>query len=104
MKLREAVYVLVALGLVVIYASLGSRVAPLLVPAASPTPTPTKPVERVEAPRVSGTIAFVLRGAVYVLSGGGAAPLTSDGRSRQPNASTDGTTPPCSAPRQLYGR
>jgi len=104
MKLREAVYVLVALGLVVIYASLGSRVAPLLVPAASPTPTPTKPVERVEAPRVSGTIAFVLRGDVYVLSGGGYVPLTSEGRSLQPNVSTDGKTVVFSRTEQIDGR
>src|SRR5436309_3402638 len=104
MKLREAVYVLVALGLVVIYASLGSRVAPLLVPAASPTPTPTKPVERVEAPRGSGTIAFVLRGDVYVLSGGGYVPLTSEGRSLQPNVSTDGKTVVFSRTEQIDGR
>ncbi len=92
MRPREIVFGLVAMGLVVVYLSLGSRVGPLLVPAGSPTPTPAKPVERVEAPRVSGAIAFVLRGDVYVLSGGGYVPITSEGRSQQPSLSADGKT------------
>jgi Tol biopolymer transport system component len=41
---------------------------------------------------VSGTIAFALRGDVYVLSGKGYVPLTSDGRSHQPSISSDGRT------------
>jgi Tol biopolymer transport system component len=41
---------------------------------------------------VSGTIAFALRGDVYVLSGKGYAPLTSDGRSHEPGISSDGRT------------
>src|SRR5437588_129416 len=41
---------------------------------------------------LGGTIAFALRGDVYVLSGKGYVPLTSDGRSHQPNISSDGRT------------
>ena len=41
---------------------------------------------------VNGTIAFALRGDVYVLAGKGYVPLTSDGRSHQPSISTDGRT------------
>src|SRR3989442_948742 len=101
---REIVFGLAAIGLVVVSLSLGSRVGPLLVPAGSPTPTPAKPVERVEAPRVSGAIAFVLRGDVYVLSGGGYVPITSEGRSLQPNVSTDGKTVVFSRTEQIDGR
>lgn len=94
---RELVFIGVAALLFVLYLGVGLRVAPVFMPPSSPTPTPTKPVSLVPLPsgqnvNVSGTIAFALRGDVYVLSGKGYIPLTSDGRSHQPNISTDGKT------------
>ena len=93
---RELVFAGIAAVLVVLYLGLGMRVAPAFIPPSSPTPTPTKPVSLVPLPsaaaNVSGTIAFALRGDVYVLSGRGYIPLTADGRSHQPSISTDGRT------------
>lgn len=92
---RELVFAGIAAVLVVLYLGLGLRVAPAFVPPSSPTPTPAKPVSLVPlsaAANVSGTIAFALRGDVYVLSGRGYVPLTSDGRSHQPSISSDGRT------------
>ncbi|HEV8535119.1 MAG TPA: LpqB family beta-propeller domain-containing protein [Candidatus Limnocylindria bacterium] len=95
MRVRELVFGAAALTLVVVYVVLGSRVAPAFMPPSSPTPTPSKPVTRVPIPtgpsvNVTGTIAFAIRGDVYLLSGGGYVPLTSDGRSHQPSLSPDG--------------
>jgi len=89
-RTRDLVFGALAVALVALYVAAGSRIAPALDPASSPTPTPTKPVERVEAPRLDGTLAFAIRGDVYVLSGGGYVPLTSEGRSYQPSISPDG--------------
>ena len=94
---RELVFAGIAAVLLVLYLGIGLRVAPAFIPPSSPTPTPTKPVSLVPLPtgpnvNVSGTIAFALRGDVYVLSGKGYVPLTSDGRSHQPSISTDGRT------------
>ena len=52
------------------------------VPPTNPAPGPNV--------NVNGTIAFALRGDVFVLSGKGYVPLTSDGRSHQPSISSDG--------------
>jgi Tol biopolymer transport system component len=94
---RELVFAGVAAVLLVLYLGIGMRFGPAFLPPSSPTPTPTKPVSLVPLPtgpnvNVSGTIAFALRGDVYVLSGKGYVPLTSDGRSHQPSISTDGRT------------
>jgi Lipoprotein LpqB beta-propeller domain/WD40-like Beta Propeller Repeat len=94
---RELVFAGIAAVLLVLYLGIGIRVGPAFIPPSSPTPTPTKPVSLVTLPpgasvNVSGTIAFALRGDVYVLSGKGYAPLTSDGRSHQPSISSDGRT------------
>jgi Tol biopolymer transport system component len=89
---RELLFGLIAIALVIGYGVLGSRAAPLVLPAASPTPTPTKPVVAVEAPRIPGTIAFALRGDVYMLRDGKYVGVTSDARSVQPNLSEDGRT------------
>ena len=93
---RELVFIGIAAVLVVLYLGVGLRVAPAFIPPSSPTPTPTKPVSLVPLPsaatNVNGTIAFALRGDVYVLSGRGYVPLTSDGRSHQPSISADGRT------------
>ena len=94
---RELVFAGIAAVLVVLYLGIGIRVGPAFFPPSSPTPTPTKPVTLVTLPpgadaSVSGTIAFALRGDVYVLSGKGYAPLTSDGRSHEPGITSDGRT------------
>jgi Tol biopolymer transport system component len=89
---REIVFGVIAIGLVVGYGVLGARAAPLVLPAGSPTPTPTKPVSAVPAPQIPGTIAFALRGDVYMLRDGKYVSVTSDARSIQPNLSEDGRT------------
>lgn len=89
---RGLVFGAVAIALVIVYGVLGSRAAPLVLPAGTPTPTPTKPVSAVPAPQIPGTIAFTLRGDVYVLRGGKYVSVTSDSRSIQPNLSEDGRT------------
>ena len=90
--MRDLVFAVIAIGLVIGYGVLGSRAAPLVMTAGSPTPTPTKPVSAVPAPKTSGTIAFALRGDVYMLRDGKYVSVTSDGRSIQPNLSADGQT------------
>jgi len=95
LRSRELVFAGVAAVLLVLYLGIGVRVGPAFIPPASPTPTPSKPVSLVPIDAnvtVNGTIAFALRGDVYVLSGKGYGPLTSDGRSHQPSISTDGRT------------
>jgi len=97
LRSRELIFAGVAAVLLVLYLGVGLRVGPAFLPPASPTPTPTKPVSLVPLPtgpnvNVGGTIAFALRGDVYVLSGKGYVPLTSDGRSHQPSVSSDGRT------------
>jgi len=92
---RELIFAGIASVLVVLYLGFGLRFGPAFIPPESPTPTPTKPVSLVTlppGPTVSGTIAFALRGDVYVLSGKGYVPLTADGRSHQPTISSDGHT------------
>ena len=89
---RELVFGAIAIALVVGYGVLGSRAVPLVLPAGGPTPTPTKPVSAVPAPQTSGTIAFALRGDVYVLRDGKYVSVTSDARSIEPNLSDDGRT------------
>ena len=90
---RGLVFGAIAIALVIGYGVLGSRAAPLVfLPAGTPTPSPTKPVSAVPAPQVPGTIAFALRGDVYMLRDGKYVSVTSDARSIQPNLSEDGRT------------
>lgn len=94
---RELVFGAIAVALLVLYVSIGSTIAPAFAPPTTPTPTPEKPSTFVPVASpavniVSGTIAFALRGDIYVLAGGGYTPLTSDGRSHQPHLSADGRT------------
>ena len=89
---RELIFGVIAIGLVIGYGVLGSGAASLVLPAGTPTPTPTKPVSAVAAPQIPGTIAFALRGDVYVLRDGKYVGVTSDARSTQPNLSPDGRT------------
>jgi len=92
MRLRELIFGAVAVALLAGYAVLGGRVAPFLAPGAAATPTPARPVSAVPAPMVSGTIAFILRGDVFVLRNGQYTERTSEGRSVQPALSADGGT------------
>jgi len=89
-RYRGPLFGAIAVLLVIGYGIVGSRVAPVLLPGGTPTPTPTKPIQPVDAPRVSGTIAFTLRGDVYLLSQGRYVALTKDGRSSQPHLAADG--------------
>jgi Tol biopolymer transport system component len=94
---RELLFGTIAVLLLVAYVSLGARIAPAIGPASSPTPTPSKPMSLVPLPSnpavsVTGTIAFAIRGDIYVLKSGGYEPLTSEGRSHQPSISPDGRT------------
>ena len=93
LRSRELVFTGIAAVLVVLYLGFALRYGSAFIPPSSPTPTPTKPVSRVpvaSGPEISGTIAFGLRGDIYVLSGKGYLPLTADGRSHEPSISTDG--------------
>ena len=92
MRLRDLIFGVLAVILLVGYIVLGQRVAPLLLPAAASTPTPARPTGKVPAPTISGQIAFVLRGDVFVLTGGHYASRTEDGRSQTPALSADGQT------------
>lgn len=93
MARREVTFGVVAALLAAGYAMGWSRVAPTFgSPASGPTPIPTRPAEQTGVPRVPGTIAFVLRGDVYVLRNGRYAPQTAEGRNQQPFLSADGST------------
>ena len=92
MRVRELIFSGLAVVLLVGYIVLGQRVAPLLLPGAAATPTPARPSGRVAAPTIGGTIAFILRGDVFVLSGGHYASRTDGGRSQTPALTDDGQT------------
>jgi Tol biopolymer transport system component len=92
MRAREIVFGLVAIVLVIAYGALGGRAVAPLVPGSTITPPPSKPVTPVPAPRVSGTIAFALRGDIYVLREGQYANVTAESRNLSPNLSLDGRT------------
>lgn len=90
MRARDLIFGSLAVVLLVGYIMLGQRIAPLLLPGAAATPTPARPTGRVSAPTIGGTIAFILRGDVFVLTGGHYASRTEEGRSQTPAVSSDG--------------
>ena len=92
MRARDLIFSALAVAVLVLYLVLGQRVAPLLVPGAAATPSPPKPTGAVSAPSLRGTVAFVLRGDVFLLSGGSYVQRTADGRSEQPALGADGRT------------
>ena len=92
MRVRDLIFGALAVVLLVGYIALGQRVAPLLVPGVAATPTPARPTGKVPAPTIGGTMAFVLRGDVFVLSGGHYVSRTEDGRAETPSVSPDGQT------------
>lgn len=89
---RDIVFGAVAVALLAVYLTLGSRAAPVFITAGTLTPTPPKPSSAVPAPRVTGSIAFMLRGDVYLLRDGQYAPLTTEGRDVGPSLSADART------------
>jgi Tol biopolymer transport system component len=101
---RDLIFSGLAVLLLVGYIVLGQRVAPLLLPSAAATPTPARPSGNVSAPTIGGTIAFVLRGDIFVLSGGQYASRTEDGRSETPGLSQDGKTLYFARVEQIDGR
>ncbi len=92
MRAREAVFAAFALAIVVLYLTLGARYSSFLIPAETATPPPARPSAPVDAPRVAGTIAFALRGDIFVLRSGKYSAVTAEGRSLAPNLSSDGKT------------
>lgn len=92
MKRREAAFGAVALLMLVAYGVLGGRTVAPLLPGGTISPTPARPSAPVAAPRVAGTIAFSLRGDIYVLREGKYSAVTSESRSLAPSLSVDGRT------------
>ena len=92
MRVRDLTFGAIAVVLLVGYIILGQRVAPLLLPGAAATPTPARPTGNVPAPPISGTIAFILRGDLFVLTNGRYAARTDEGRSVTPAVTADGST------------
>jgi len=92
MRPRDLIFGALAVVLLIGYIVLGDRLKPIVTAGAAATPTPAKPTGPVSAPQVRGRIAFVLRGDVYVLSGGNYQQLSFDGRSQQPALTRDGAT------------
>ena len=90
MRPRELIFGAIAVALLGGYATLGGRLAPFVAPGAAASPPPARPVSAVPAPMVSGTIAFILRGDVFILRNGQYADRTTEGRSVQPALSADG--------------
>lgn len=90
MRIRELIFGAIAVALLAGYAVLGGRLAPFVAPGAAASPTPARPVSAVPAPMVSGTIAFILRGDVFILRNGQYVDRTTEGRSVQPALSPDG--------------
>jgi Tol biopolymer transport system component len=103
-RTRDLLFGAIAIVLVIGYGVLGSQAAPLIVPAGTLTPTPARPTATIEAPRVSGTIAFTLRGDVYVLREGKAFGVTSEGRNMEPSLSPDGRTVVFARTEQIDGK
>ncbi len=92
MRRREAYFGAVALLVLVLYGLLGGRTVAPLLPGGTISPTPARPSAPVDAPRVTGTIAFSLRGDIYLMREGRYSAVTTEGRSLSPSLSADGRT------------
>lgn len=92
MRRREALFGAVALVVLVGYGVLGGRTVAPLLPGGTISPTPARPSAPVDAPRVAGTIAFALRGDIYLLREGKYSAATQESRSLSPSLSMDGRT------------
>lgn len=92
MRPRELIFGAIAAGLLATYLVFGSQLYASVGPVtAIPTPTPTAPRTELPAPRVPGTISFVLQGDVYVMRDAKFHHETSEGRNQQPALSVDGS-------------
>jgi Tol biopolymer transport system component len=104
LRTREILFGVIAVALLIGYGMLGSRAAPVLLPAGTLTPTPPRPSSAVPAPRIAGTIVFMLRGDVYVLRDGKYVGITSEGRNVEPTLSADGRTVLFARTQQIDGK
>ena len=85
MRPRELIFGAIAAGLLATYLIFGSQLYASVGPVtALPTPTPTAPRTEMPAPRVPGTVSFVLQGDVYVMRDAKFHHETSEGRNQQP--------------------
>ena len=92
MRPRELIFGAIAAALLASYLIFGSQLYASIGPvSAPPTPTPTAPRSELPAPRVPGTVSFVIQGDVYVMRDGKFHHETSEGRSQQPGLSVDGS-------------
>lgn len=90
MRLKERVFLGVAVALAIAWIVVAVRVAPALAPSrAAPTPTPLGTA--IESTRLRGTLAFAQRGDILVLREGTLRPVASGGGRREPALSADGT-------------
>lgn len=89
---RNLIFGAIAAVLVVGYALAAAQLNAVAPAPDRPQSVPTRPPERTDAPRLPGSVAFVLRGDVYVLRDGRYAPLSAEGRSAEPDLSDDGET------------
>ena len=105
MRPRELIFGAVAAGLLATYLVLGSQLYASVGPvSAPPTPTPTAPRSEQPAPRVPGTLSFVIQGDVYVMREAKFHHETSEGRNQQPGLSADGTVLVFARRQQIDGR
>lgn len=105
MRPRELIFGAAAAGLLATYLIFGSQLYASIGPvAAPPTPTPTAPRSEIPAPRVPGTVSFVIQGDVYVIRDGKLRHETSEGRNQQPGLSVDGTVLVFARRGQIDGR
>lgn len=91
MRARELIFGALGAALLATYLVFGSQLYATVGPRAAPTPLPPAPRTEVPAPRVPGTIAFVIQGDVFVMRDGTFKHQTSEGRNQQPALSADGS-------------
>ena len=105
MRPRELIFGAIAAALLATYLIFGSQLYASVGPVtAPPTPTPTAPRSEQPAPRVPGTLAFVIQGDVYVMRDGKFHHETSEGRNQQPDLSADGNVLVFARRQQIDGR
>jgi Tol biopolymer transport system component len=104
MRARELIFAAVGATLLAAYLVFGSRLYASVGPGTAPSPLPTVPRVDVAAPRLPGTLAFVIQGDVFVMREGRYRHETSEGRNEQPSLSADGSVLVFSRRGQIDGR
>lgn len=105
MRFRELIFGAAAVGLLATYLVVGSQLYASIGPVtAPPTPTPTAPRSEQPAPRVPGTLTFIIQGDVYVMREGKFQHQTAEGRNQQPGLSSDGAVLVFARKQQIDGR